>query len=241
MNNMKKQFFFIIPLIVVFACKKPAIPHTENTPPSIPWADSSSKHPMNNQFKELLEKYRQKGLPGISLLVNEKHGIWVGATGKADITKNVAYLPGHVSTIASITKLMVGTLAFKLIEDPVHSGLGYKWIPRKITDRVPNGNKITLGQCMKHETGVPDLIDENKFYLAVLNNPNKEWKAEELLEFIYDKLPDFNPGDTAVYSNTNTTLVSIVIEYATGKKHSDLLRQKIFTPAADGRHLLPAL
>jgi D-alanyl-D-alanine carboxypeptidase len=235
---MKHQFLYIIPLLVFFACKKPAIPHTENTPPAIPWTDSSSKHPMNTQFKELLEKYRQKGLPGISLLVHDKNGTWVGSTGMADITKKVPYLPGHVSKIASITKLMVGTLVFKLIEDSVNSGLGYlslnqpitKWIPSRITDHIPNGNKITLGQCMKHETGVPDVIEENKFYLAVLNNPNKQWKAEELLEFIYDKDPIFSPGDTAIYSNTNTTLVAMVIEYATGKKHADLLRQKIFTP-----------
>jgi D-alanyl-D-alanine carboxypeptidase len=172
MTTMKKQILYIILLFAFFACRKPAIPHTENTPPSIPWTDTSNKHPMNAQFRDLLEKYRLKGLPGISLLVHDKSGTWVGSTGMADVTKNVPYLPGHVSKIASITKLMVGTLVFKLIEDSVNSGLGYlslnepitKWIPSRITDRIPNGKQITLGQCMKHETGVPDLIEQNKFY-----------------------------------------------------------------------------
>jgi D-alanyl-D-alanine carboxypeptidase len=83
---------------------------------------------------------------------------------------------------------------------------------------------------MKHETGVPDLIEENEFYLGVLNNPNKKWSAEELLSFIYDKPKLFSPGDTAVYSNTNTTLVSLVMEYASGKKHSELLKQYLIQP-----------
>jgi len=83
---------------------------------------------------------------------------------------------------------------------------------------------------MKHETGIPDLINESKFYLAVLNNPNKKWKAEELLEFIYGKEPEFVPGDTAIYSNTNTVLVTMIIEAATGKKHADLLHEKILAP-----------
>ena len=40
----------------------------------------------------------------------------------------------------------------------------------------------------------------------------------------------FAPGDTAVYSNTNTILVSMIIEAQTGKKHADLLKQYILNP-----------
>ena len=124
------------------------------------------------------------------------------------------------------------------MEDSVNTGLGYKalntkinkWLPSSITNKLPNGNEITLGQCMKHETGVPDVIEQNAFYLAVLNDPNKIWKPEELLEFIYNKPPVFHPGDTAIYSNTNTILVIMVIEAATGKKHSDLLKQYVLNP-----------
>jgi D-alanyl-D-alanine carboxypeptidase len=185
-----------------------------------------------------MEKYRIKGLPGISLLVNDAGGTWIGSTGKADIEKNIPFQPGHVAKVASITKLFVGTLVFKLMEDSARTGLGYNWLnepinkrlPSRITDKITNGNKITLGQCMKHETGVPDLIDEDEFYLSVLNNPNKKWTGEELVSFIYNKKALFQPGDTAIYSNTNTTLVAMVIEAATGKKHSDLLKQYILQP-----------
>lgn len=83
---------------------------------------------------------------------------------------------------------------------------------------------------MNHETGLPDLIEEDKFYLAVLNNPNKVWKAEELLEYIYNKPALFVPGDTAVYSNTNTVLTTMILESQTGKKHADLLKQYILNP-----------
>jgi D-alanyl-D-alanine carboxypeptidase len=83
---------------------------------------------------------------------------------------------------------------------------------------------------MKHETGIPDLIDEPKFYLAVLNNPNRIWTQTDLLEFIYNKDPIFVPGDTAIYSNTNTVLVTMVIEAATGRKHSDLLHELVIDP-----------
>ena len=234
-----RNFAFIISILsILFSCKKAQIQPTQISSVPIPWNDSSNIHPKSAAFAVLLKKYHDKGLPGISLLVNDADGTWIGAIGKADIEKNVPFAVGQVSKIASITKLFIGTLVFKLIEDSVNTGLGYNalntkinnWLPSSITNQLPNGNKITLGQCMKHETGVPDVIEQDAFYLAVLNDPNKIWKPEELLEFVYNKSPVFNPSDTAIYSNTNTVLVIMVIEAATHKDHSDLLKQYVLNP-----------
>ncbi len=234
-----KNFILTISFLgIFFSCKKAQIQPTQISSISMPWNDTSNKHPKAAAFTALLKKYHDKGLPGISLLINDANGTWVGAIGKADIEKNIPFEVGQVSKVASITKLFIGTLVFKLIEDSANTGLGYNalntkidnWLPSSITNKLPNGNKITLGQCMKHETGVPDVIEQDAFYLAVLNNPNKIWKPEELLEFVYNKPPVFNPGDTAVYSNTNTVLVIMVIEAATHKDHSALLKQYVLNP-----------
>ena len=236
---MKKIFLVIALGIFVFtSCRKAQITETRSIGEPCPWTDSSNLHPKNSALNALLVKYKSKGLPGISLLVSDAHGTWIGATGKADLSNHIDFVPGTISKIASITKLFIGTLVFKLMEDSVNTGMSYKdlntkinhWLPSRITNKLPNGNEVTLGQCMKHETGIPDVIEEDKFYLAVLNDPNKKWGPEELLEFIYDKTPVFAPGDTAIYSNTNTILVSMVIEAQTGKKHSDLLKQYILNP-----------
>jgi D-alanyl-D-alanine carboxypeptidase len=235
---MKNYILFICVALVSVSCKKAQVQPTHLSNIDVPWSDSSALHPKNAAFSALLEKYHDKGLPGISLLVNDANGTWVGSIGKADIEKNIPFTVGQVSKVASITKLFMGVLVFKLIEDSAHTGIGYNalytkinnWLPSSVTGKVPNGNKITLGDCLKHETGVPDVIEQDAFYLAVLNNPNKIWKPEELLKFIYNKPPVFNPGDTAIYSNTNTVLVIMVIEAATHKNHSDLLKQYILNP-----------
>jgi D-alanyl-D-alanine carboxypeptidase len=236
---MKEIFVIVVGIgIVIASCRKAQIVQTKSLGEPSPWTDTSNLHPKNAAFTALLEKYKRKGLPGISLLVSDAHGTWIGAVGKADLTNHIDFVPGTVSKIASITKFFIGTLVFKLMEDSTNSGMSYKdlntkinhWLPARITNRLPNGNQVTLGQCMKHETGIPDVIEEDKFYLAVLNNPNKKWQPEELLEFIYDKPAVFSPGDTAIYSNTNTILVSMIIEAQTGKNHSDLLKQYILGP-----------
>ncbi len=235
---MRKIVLIVFVIAILVACRKPQIVQTRVIGEPSPWTDTSSIHPKDAALKSLLEKYRRKGLPGISLLVNDSKGTWIGATGKADIENDIDFVPGTISKAASITKFFMSTLLFKLMEDSVHSGMGYNaihtkisaWLPSKVIDKLPNGHLVTLGQCMNHETGIPDVIEQNDFYLAVLNNPNKKWEPEELLEFIYNKPPLFYPSDTAIYSNTNTILIKMVIEAATGRSHADLLKQYILNP-----------
>ncbi len=238
-----KRLSFLLLLVIWYGCKKAQIQITSSTGAPIPWADSSINHPKNALLNALLEKYRTRGLPGISLLVTDVNGTWVGATGKADIGNNMDFVPGTISKAASITKLFMGVLMFKLFEDSVNTGIAYSslnmpittWIPSRITSKITNGNLITLGQLLNHQSGIRDLIEEDAFYLAVLNNPNKKWEQEELLSFIYDKPALFQPADTAIYSNTNTILVTLVMEYATGIKHENLLREKILLPIGLGQ------
>jgi D-alanyl-D-alanine carboxypeptidase len=233
-----KKLIFLIVILITFSCRKSQIVSSVINTDTLPWTDSSFKHPKNLELKQLLTKYNSKGLPGISLLVKDNNGTWFGAIGKADIENDIDFLPGTVSKSASITKLIMGVLMFKLMEDSLKTGLSYTslqkpiktWLPKRIIENLPNGEIITLGQCMKHETGIPDVIDQDAFYLAVLNQPNKKWKQEELLSFIYDKKPLFYPSDTAIYSNSNTILVTLVMEAVTSKNHADLLKEYIINP-----------
>ena len=227
-----------IAAIFMNSCVKPQIDDTTMNGQEIPWADSSNTHPKHAEFEALVRKYNAKGLPGISLLVHDNAGTWVGSAGKADLKTDIPFLPGTVSKVASVTKFFMGVLMFKLFEDSIATGIGYNalhqpastWIAADILKKIPNGMQVTLGQLMNHETGIPDIIEMDDFYLEVLNDPNKKWTASDLLEFVENKDPVFKPGDTAIYSNTNTILVSMIIEAVTKQPHSDVLKQRILEP-----------
>lgn len=235
---MFRIFFILMLATAVIACRKEAL--TGNTEPSntVPWADSSLNHPKNAAYRNLIENYRKQGFPGISLLVNDRYGTWVGSTGYADLEAKTPFGVSQVSKIASITKLFVGTMIFKLIEDSANTKVNYsllndpisKWLPAHIIERLPNGSAITLGDCMKHETGIPNIEENDQFYLSVLNQPVRVWEPEEILEFVYDMKPLFKPRDTAIYSSTNTTIVAMVAEAVTSAKHNDLIKKYIFQP-----------
>lgn len=129
---MKNILLLIIVAVTAFcSCKKAQIGQTRSVGPAIPWQDSSSRHPKNAQLNALLDKYKMRGFPGISLLVRDANGTWVGSRGKADIGNNIEFVPGTISKAASITKMMVGTLVFKLMEDSTRTGIGYSALHKK--------------------------------------------------------------------------------------------------------------
>jgi D-alanyl-D-alanine carboxypeptidase len=196
-----------------------------------------------------MAKYVRLGLPGMSVLVQDSSGQLIAAAGLADVGENVPFEPCTPSKAASITKLMVGTLAHRLhtqgllnLDTTIDA-----YIESKIIKKIKNAEGKTLRQLMHHTTGIYDVITGSDFYLAVLNQPNKRWKPEELLEFVYGKdgVALGHPYP-ASYSNTNTLLLMMCIEKATGRPHTDLLHEQIWGPLGmtstymQGREDLPA-
>lgn len=218
---------FLAALLTPFSCQKADIGHSQ----PCTWTPGPS-HPKAAAFQAVLDEYTRKGLPGITALIRDGQGLWVGAAGQADISEQVDMAPCTVSKAASLTKTFVGTLALKLVsegkfslDDPLS-----KWLPAKVIDQVNNAGSCTVRQLMNHTTGIADVIDDNNFYLSVLNDPAREWTEAELIEFVYGDAPGFAPGQGISYSNTNFLLLAMVIEAATGRDHADLMREKILQP-----------
>jgi len=189
-------------------------------------------NPKSNYYQLLIEKYVSYGIPGVSLLIKDDDGFYIGSAGKADIADEIPMQPCHISKIASVTKMMLAVSIMRLQEqgvlslnDPVS-----KYIPQNILSRISNGDKpLTVRNLLNHTAGLYDVIDDNGFYLQVLNDPSKKWTANDLLEFVYDKDAAFvfKPADSAGYSNTNYLLLSMVMEAATGVPHAETLHAEV--------------
>lgn len=193
---------------------------------------SAAAHPKSQAFQSILDAYVIKGLPGISALVKDENGVWIGYAGKADIGKNIPFTPCHPSKAASITKFMVATLTFMLqerglinIDDPIS-----KYIDADILDKIDYADQVTIKNCLQHTTGFYDITSDSEFYLAVLNNPNKSWSATELLKFMHGKKPNFEPNKGVLYSNSNTIFVAMCLDKVLGYPHGRALRSMIWDP-----------
>jgi len=192
----------------------------------------TGSHPKATAYQAVLNKYVRRGMPGVSVSIQDAQGTWTGAAGKADIAKNVPMQSCHLAKIASVTKMCVATLTLMLVEEGKLSldDKLTRWLPGDVTDRLPNAGRITLLHLLAHQTGLYNFTTDNDFYLSLINYPNRPWTHLDLLAFVFDKPAAFRPGASAAYSNTNTLLVSMVIERATGRSHAELLRERILGP-----------
>jgi D-alanyl-D-alanine carboxypeptidase len=226
---MIKNFLLALSCITIFSCSKKTIEATQicNTP-ALP------AHPKSMQFQSVIDHYTLQGLPGIALLIKDSNGTWVGSSGMADIDKGILMQPCHISKVASITKIFMATLAFKLFEEgklnldaPVHTYLDAS----QLKD-IANADQVTVRQLLNHTTGIYDVIEDNNFYLDVLNNPPKHRTQEDILKFVRGKDAVFPAGEGPGYSNTNTLLLSMIIDKIGGKPHQQLLHEKVIDPLA---------
>jgi D-alanyl-D-alanine carboxypeptidase len=212
-------------------------------------AFNNPTHPKAILYQSIIDHYVEKGIPGISILIKDSDGVWCSSSGYADLEQKIPFTPCHISKGASITKLLVGTLTMMLQEDGVISldDPIDQYIDKDILSKIDRSEGVTIRQLMNHTTGIYDVITSSDFYLAVLNNPNKEWTQEELLAFVYGQKGYELNTYPAHYSNTNTLLLSMCIEKATGRPHHKLLRERIFNPFGmnatfmQGREKIPNL
>ena len=226
---MKKLLIFLLAIVVLFllGCDQEYIgPSSDchNVPASL--------HPNAPTYQAVLDHYTSKGLPGISLLVRDHHGTWVGGSGHADISHKIPMQPCTISKAASITKSFIGVLTMRLVEEG-HFGLDdsvSKWLEAKVIDPVENANQSTVRMLLNHTTGIADLIKDQEFYLSILNDPAHTWTPSELLHFVDGDEAVFAPGAKVEYSNTNYLLLAMVIEAATGEHHAELLRNRVIEP-----------
>jgi D-alanyl-D-alanine carboxypeptidase len=58
----------------------------------------------------------------------------------------------------------------------------------------------------------------------------RSWSPRELVSLVADKEPDFAPGTSWAYSNTNYMLAGLIIERATGHRLGAELERRVFAP-----------
>lgn len=221
---------YLLSTFVMIGCNKEEPKPVANC--AKPAYDSSDQHPQASEYQSFIDKYTNQGLPGISLLVEDSNGVWAGASGLADIEEDRSMKTCHVTKIGSITKLFMGVLTFQLVEEgeinletPIQHHLS-----DEVVEKVENAKEATIRQLLNHTSGIYDLVQDQEYYLEVLDHPDKHRKARDLIKYVYNEDAAFETGEDVGYSNTNYLLLSMVIEDATGQEHGKLLKQNIIDP-----------
>jgi D-alanyl-D-alanine carboxypeptidase len=153
-------------------------------------------------------------------------GEWVGVSGMSDPTAAAAVEPDMLFDIASVGKVFVATIVLQLAEEgklTLDDRLT-RWLPA-----FPNvDSTITIRQLLNHTSGVYQFFSNPLLWKQLGKDRARRWTAPEVLAYL--EAPYFKPGGGFRYSNSNYTLLGMIIEKATGSRISTLLRRRFWQP-----------
>jgi D-alanyl-D-alanine carboxypeptidase len=230
---MTKTIYFILALFLLNSCRKGENIESVFYNCNFNLADSSSTNPDNNKYQSLLDDLTSSGVVGITMSVyHPQTGMWIGASGKADLHNNVDMKPCNISRMGSTVKMFTSVTVLKLMEE------GKLNLDDKIADylhgdvinKIENADKATIRQLLQHASGIYNYIQDLQFQTASLNDLIKEWKADDLLKYAYNKKAYFQPDEDLRYSNTNYILLGLLIEKIEGKPFYKVFEEKLFIP-----------
>ena len=178
------------------------------------------------------------GIPGISVAIGlDQELAWMGAAGYSDLLRNVPVSTSDRFGIGSITKTFVARVILQLVEEGKLDldGRPVDYLNPEIVQDIPNTDKATLRQLLNHQSGIPDWEFQAAWIRKARGDQiriGRVWDKTETLEYVRrEKTPaDHAPRQRYAYSNTNYTLLGLIIEAITGNAITIEIRQRVLQP-----------
>lgn len=188
----------------------------------------SAQNKYTSKINELLEKYESADAPGLSLnVISGKESIYAKGFGLANLDYNIKNSDTTIFSLASIGKQFTAAAVWVLVQkgkiqldDDIR-----KYLPEFPEYQQP----IKIKHLLNHTSGIRN-------YHALM----------ALYGFDYDKTYYDNntvfalackqkglshlPGEKVVYSNTNYTLLALIIERVSGQNLNEFLKVNILNP-----------
>jgi D-alanyl-D-alanine carboxypeptidase len=210
------------------------------TKPSFPEINQELEYIVNDQVKS------NKHIKNCIVYVAKGNGsfTWAGAAGIATQDGQVPITKDTPIYIASITKLYTAAAIMRLFEQ---GSLGLeepmaKYLPDDLIRGIhiyeghDYSHEITISQLLAHTSGIADYYSEKSkkgktLFETFLSDQNRRWTVDETLARVRnDMVPNFKPGTSASYSDTNYQLLGKIIESVTGKPLHIVYEDFFFRP-----------
>jgi CubicO group peptidase (beta-lactamase class C family) len=176
-----------------------------------------------DEVDALMQRYAG-AVPGASLLV-VSNGVPLirRSWGMADLDNHIPATPQTNYRLASVTKQFTAAAILLLREDGKLSLDDHvrKWLPLLPAALDP----VTIEQLLTHTSGIIDYED-----LIPKGATEQVHDAQVLRMLETQDSTYFKPGSKYRYSNSGYSLLSLIVERASGKRFATFLHDRIFAP-----------
>jgi D-alanyl-D-alanine carboxypeptidase len=173
---------------------------------------------------EQLDAVVATGVPGAAAVAVGPGGRVEAAAGLADVGTGEVLTAGHRFRIGSVTKLFVAALVLQLVAEGLLDLDG---------DAAPFVEDVTVRQLLNHTSGLPDFIEDViAFFEPYRQDLAHRWElgARDELELVLARPRLFEPGEGWSYHGSNSIVLRLLVEEATGTPLRDALRERVLAP-----------
>ena len=163
-------------------------------------------------------------------------GSWVSAQGIADLGTAAPIATEDHFRIASVSKTFTATVILQLVDE---GKLSLDDTLEQYVPGIPNGPEITIRQVLHMTAGIYDFSLDEQFMAEYDRDPTVLVTPQDVIAIVERHEPDFAPGTSFSYSDTNYTLLGLIIEQITGTSAAQALQDFIFTPLGLNQTSLP--
>ncbi|MEZ4833706.1 MAG: alpha/beta fold hydrolase [Caldilineaceae bacterium] len=182
--------------------------------------------------------------PGMVVWIDAPTDQFAGASGFANFNDKTPMSPEGAFRIGSITKMFTATVIMQLVEDGVlalDDPLAL-WLP-EVAEQLPYGDEITLRHLLAHTSGLFNVVEHEAYFADLFTQMVVDEASgtvtldcverdphDTLARYVYGSEAQFAPGTQWRYSNTNYTLLGMIIETATEMPLAEAYRTNIYEP-----------
>jgi D-alanyl-D-alanine carboxypeptidase len=180
---------------------------------------------------------RELLIPGALVVLHTPQGPFTVTYGTTQLGTTTPPRADTHFRAASNTKTMTAAVILQLaqegklsLSDPVS-----KYVPG-----VPNGANITIAELLEMRSGLYNYTDAPELAASLDRDPTKVWTPDEVLAIAFARPPNFPPGTTYQYNNTNYALLGLVAEQVDSRPLATAMQGRLFGPLGMPRTVLPA-
>jgi D-alanyl-D-alanine carboxypeptidase len=152
---------------------------------------------------------------------------WEKAKGYADFDKKIPMTLDKTYRIGSVTKTFTVTVLLELVDE---GKLSLDDKLSKFFPEIRNSDSITVRMLADMRSGIYNYSEPPQFEDSLANRPKKSWTSRQLVDLGLSYPNYFSPNSDFHYSNTNTVIISQIIDKITGNTWQDEIRKRIFEP-----------
>ncbi|GAA0958640.1 serine hydrolase domain-containing protein [Kribbella koreensis] len=188
-------------------------------------------------MQRILDRLVEAGATGVLMHYRDGHREWRGSAGVADLDSRQPVAPDGWFRIGSVTKTFTATVVLSLVaeglvdlDQPIE-----QWLPGV----VPAGDGISVRRLLNHTSGLYNYTDDLPDPAQIVRERFDHWAPQRALALAFAHEPLFAPGADWSYSNTNYTLLGLLIEEITGGSYADAVRARVIEPLHLHQTLVP--